>query len=330
MRNYYVYIYLDPRKPGNYFYENQKFNFQLFYIGLGKNKRDISHLKEAKDYYKYDFNRRNRLNKYKICILRLLERNNLKPIIIRVFENLSREEAGKIEIAIIAHWGRKNSKTGFLSNMTAGGEASINRHTEKSKECFTKWWKLINSDGKEFVVHGLTDICKKYNLNPTNLAQVANGNRNNHKGWNCYRIENGVTIIKDKTLLSKEEHYGKQFSKNVSDANKGRKFTEEHKNHLRKPKKGNTLTKTQSFMNGKKEGAEKRKGTKVLSITKNWQFISPDEKIFNVKGMKEFCEKNNLIPSSISQIAKTGECHKKWKAKELPINFFKNNIPSLF
>ena len=48
---YYVYIYLDPRKPGKYYYPNMDvcFLFEPFYVGKGKNKQMYSHLKETKE-----------------------------------------------------------------------------------------------------------------------------------------------------------------------------------------------------------------------------------------------------------------------------------------
>lgn len=41
---YYVYAYLDPRKPGLYVYGNYKFDYLPFYIGFGKLDRLNRHL----------------------------------------------------------------------------------------------------------------------------------------------------------------------------------------------------------------------------------------------------------------------------------------------
>lgn len=43
----YVYIYLDPWKPGEYEYDQFKFEYEPFYVGMGSRSRDTSHLREA-------------------------------------------------------------------------------------------------------------------------------------------------------------------------------------------------------------------------------------------------------------------------------------------
>ena len=48
---YYVYIYLDPRKPGQFQYSglNMCFLYEPFYIGKGSDKQMYSHLKETEE-----------------------------------------------------------------------------------------------------------------------------------------------------------------------------------------------------------------------------------------------------------------------------------------
>jgi len=43
---FYVYVYLDPRKPGNYTYGDYHFDYEPFYVGKGCDDRLNDHLKK--------------------------------------------------------------------------------------------------------------------------------------------------------------------------------------------------------------------------------------------------------------------------------------------
>lgn len=78
---YYTYVYLDPRKSGNYIYEDIKFEFEPFYIGKGRGNRIFDHLKD------------NKINKGnsgpKAGKIKKLKSLKLQPIILKLnyFEN---------------------------------------------------------------------------------------------------------------------------------------------------------------------------------------------------------------------------------------------------
>ena len=85
--NYYVYCYMDPRKPGRYYYDGIDvcFLWQPFYIGKGKGRRIKKGL-----YCNTNSNvKKNKINKIKDVIY------------IKLFENLSEENALSIEEKII-------------------------------------------------------------------------------------------------------------------------------------------------------------------------------------------------------------------------------------
>jgi hypothetical protein len=126
MKNvYYVYIYLDQRKPGKWTYKDKVFNFEPFYIGKGRNNREIQHL--------MPFSLKI-LNAKNSKIKAIIEETEEQPIHYRIYENLSNEEAVFIEIDMIKHFGRKDINTGILCNHTDGGDGTINRQRKESEK----------------------------------------------------------------------------------------------------------------------------------------------------------------------------------------------------
>jgi hypothetical protein len=110
---YYIYIYLNPLKPGNYNYKKFRFEFEPFYIGLGKKNRINQHINESK----YSTNKSIKDN----IILKILK-NDIEPIRFKLYENLTLERAIKIEKYLIKIIGRRDLGTVSLSNLTEGGE----------------------------------------------------------------------------------------------------------------------------------------------------------------------------------------------------------------
>ena len=110
---FYTYIYLDPRKPGNYVYGDLVFNHEPFYVGKGKGRQFITHLYERVE---------KSHNSYKCRKIKKIQKElNIDPVILKVKENLIETEAFDLEIKLINIIGRvKNG--GPLTNMTDGGE----------------------------------------------------------------------------------------------------------------------------------------------------------------------------------------------------------------
>ena len=66
---FYVYVYLDPTKPGNYVYGKYWFNYMPFYIGKGNGDRVYDHLLYGNKCNKH-FNRKiKRYKEYGAAIL---------------------------------------------------------------------------------------------------------------------------------------------------------------------------------------------------------------------------------------------------------------------
>ncbi|MHA2023540.1 MAG: LEM-3-like GIY-YIG domain-containing protein, partial [Candidatus Thorarchaeota archaeon] len=62
---FYVYVYLDTRKPGKFVYGEWKFNYLPFYVGKGTGRRVRCHLIEANK-----TNNVTGLNRYKLRLIR--------------------------------------------------------------------------------------------------------------------------------------------------------------------------------------------------------------------------------------------------------------------
>lgn len=116
--NYYVYTYLDPRKPGRYSYKTMSFLYEPIYIGKGKDKRYLAHLrflhKKGKGYNPYFKNKLQRImSKYS---------KDIKKYILILNNNLKEQEAFDVEKELIREIGRKDLKLGPLVNLTDGGD----------------------------------------------------------------------------------------------------------------------------------------------------------------------------------------------------------------
>jgi len=110
---FYVYVYLDPRKPGNYTYGVYQFDYEPFYVGKGSNGRSDVHLSGNEDNEHFD----NVIKKIqRVC--------NTDPIIVKYQDMLLEQDSFDLEIKMIATIGRYDLKRGPLCNLTNGGEGS--------------------------------------------------------------------------------------------------------------------------------------------------------------------------------------------------------------
>jgi hypothetical protein len=84
-----------------------------------------------------------------------------------------------------------------------------------------------------------------------------------------------------------------QGRKNMSAGQKGKIITQQHKKNV------------------------------VDQVSRWWEFISPDGKIFIEKNKNEFCKLHNLTPNSMSLVAQGKQSHHKgWKCRKLGKELF--------
>jgi hypothetical protein len=127
--NYFVYVYFRDDEP--------------FYVGLGQNDRDMSH-------WYHVTHRKSRLkNDHFHNVLVKLREAGAAPKIERVAIDLDVEQAKRLEIELIAKYGRADLGRGSLTNQTDGGDG-------------TRGWSLAAREaqaarrrGKVSVVDGL-------------------------------------------------------------------------------------------------------------------------------------------------------------------------------
>lgn len=97
---YYVYVYLDISKPGDYSYGEYHFDYEPFYIGKGKNGRNRMHLKGC--IHNKEFTEK--INEIK-------EKTKFNPLIKNIWENLNETDAYHIEWKAINTIGTLYSKS---------------------------------------------------------------------------------------------------------------------------------------------------------------------------------------------------------------------------
>ncbi len=175
--NYYVYVYLDTRKPGNYTYNELNLNYEPIYVGKGTKRRCKNHLslrcKMENHFY-------HKLNK--------IIDEGFEPEIIIIKDNISENEAFEYEIELIKNIGRLIDNTGTLTNLTNGGEGrsgsivSVETRKKLSDMKIGKKMKYINSDkhpmkdksfDEFFGIERSTELKKliSKNANPTNKGK---------------------------------------------------------------------------------------------------------------------------------------------------------------
>lgn len=151
---YYVYVYLDPRKLGNSKYGDLCFDFEPFYVGKGGqydikgSKRWEHHIKEVIR------NKQVSGNAHKFLKIRKILKEGAIPniLILKRFKNL--EDVLNFEIEVIKIIGRGDLNKGPLTNKTDGGDGARALSEEQRKKISEKLkgnipWNLYKTLSKE-------------------------------------------------------------------------------------------------------------------------------------------------------------------------------------
>lgn len=242
---FFVYVYLDPRKNGEYNFETITMMHEPFYVGIGKGNRHLYHLKESEN---------NTINKLKFNKIQKIISEGLNPIVIKVFENIKRSFACEIEKRFISHFG-KIKDGGILTNIADGGDGGITwvgEHYLKNKtfeEVFgidraLKIKKNISDNaklrigelnpnfGKGEKIRGENHPNFKGKLMTSQVReQISNSLKNHFK--NMSEEEKRELVKKQRQWLnSMTEEEKENYRNKISNSLKGRQVSESHRKKL--------------------------------------------------------------------------------------------------
>lgn len=111
--DYYVYVYLDPRYPGEYKYQSCEFPFKPIYVGKGRRNRHMVHWNQP--IHNNPFHN----------TLKSLKLKGLEPIILKQDVNLTEHVAYKLEAQLTHEIGLACDNQGPLLNLKHGGEGGL-------------------------------------------------------------------------------------------------------------------------------------------------------------------------------------------------------------
>lgn len=327
MFDYYIYIYLNPLKKGNYIYGKFNFNHEPFYIGKGKLNRYKNHLLKS-----------NEQNKLKQNIINKIKKDNKEPIIIKLYDNITENSAFRLEKYLINLIGRRYRNKGTLSNLTDGGEGTSGRiYSKKNRNRMIKNENKIiqyNNEGKIINIwDNIIDLSLKYPYLLTNhihRACKSNGHRKiDNYFWKYYENEKITDIIvvldKYKSVLQydlngnflKEWDCSSDVNKNGFSSgavlkccrnNQNNKLLFKFKDYMWFFKYNNYPHKIGSYINNKAFGNSKLESRKIKQYTIDNKYIDT----FNSKELKKKGFNNKTIYRCCNGKLKTTQGF-KWK-----------------
>jgi hypothetical protein len=224
-KKYYIYIYLNPLKPGKFNYQDLNFDFEPIYVGKGTGKRIHNHLTSCQ-------NKNNKAGYRRLFYqkLRKIIKSGFSPIIITLKENLSEKEAFVLETELISKIGRRIMKEGPLCNNSKGGEGASGAIAPRYSVC------VYNNSGELISTESSVKSCSiKYKVSELTIYKHLRGTRKFPS--NGFRFKKEKDNIKnlckyeDIEVKKKGKHSGlNPLSKTVYQYDKQGNFIKEYPN----------------------------------------------------------------------------------------------------
>lgn len=165
---YYVYVYLDPRKPGKYKYQSYQFDYEPFYVGKGGRGDTVSN-KRWKHHISYTRLGNEAGNRHKYWKIKHILDKGLEPIVRKIKTFEIEKKSMCFEQELIDVIGRKDLKRGPLTNLLEGGLGSINVSEETRKRISNSlkgnipWnrYKIISEEQRKAISLKVSKIIKR-------------------------------------------------------------------------------------------------------------------------------------------------------------------------
>lgn len=288
---FYVYVYMDPTKPGNFIYDDLKLNYEPFYVGKGRGNRYKMHIIDAK------WRQKTKKRKLSHMHNKILKIQN--PIILKIKENLLEKDAFEIEKKYILLIGRYDIGNGPLCNMSNGGDGQSGRIPWNKN----KTGSLTKNKNSEKEIDLRID---KYILKNRGIKR---GRNFNYKQSEKVK-ETSSRIIREVNRKRKEMGLGSGF--------KGKTFTQDVKNMIKKTwlQKRGHLIKVYYFIKDNKLLIIRG----LINYCKNINISGGNmTKLFNKKIIGPY--HGHTIIDEIDII--------KWKDNYIIIDYYKNTLKEL-
>lgn len=274
MKLYYIYVYLDPRKPGDFKYGNYNFKYEPIYVGKGKNNRYKKHL------YIYNNNNTRFYSKISSII-----NNGFEPIVEILFYNLSDEtHSHTLEKNVIKRIGRIENN-GTLTNLTDGGEGiSGFKHTDEFKERMSKM-----TSGENNPNYGKVPSQKTREL-------ISKGNTG-------LKRDKKIPMSEDQKRKLSETKKRQYENGEIENPMKGKKHTEDSINKMK------LNTKPLFGEDNPNYGRIKKEDEKIFDT---WIIGDVDGNFYTIDNLSKFCRENGLNATCMRDIYYgTSKHHKK-------------------